>query len=161
VINFIEIFGHFIIFILKSIYQWITFYQMQKDPMELMDDYSKEIEIDTQIDVTNIMDKQLSSPNMKHKWLYRMIKTKKHLLDLIEMKDAFINTALNKDNPLRLSKAIVANKLETQGDFKNLQKMIKEQELLVEFLDSSVNKIFSQMGFDFRNLVELMKMEQL
>jgi hypothetical protein len=133
----------------------------EKDPIDLIETYSKEIEMDTSIDVTNIMEKQLSSPNIKHKWLFRLMKAKKHLIDLVELKDSFINTVMNKDNPLKLSKAVISNKLETQGDYKDLQKKIREQELLVEYLDSSVNKIFSQMGFDFKNLVELMKMEQL
>lgn len=133
----------------------------EKEPMDLLETYSKEIEMDTSIDVTNIMEKQLSCPNVKHKWLFRLMKAKKELIDLVELKDNFVNNVMNKDNPLKLSKAVIANKLETQGDYKNLQKRIKEQEILVEYLDSSVNKIFSQMGFDFRNLTELMKMEQL
>lgn len=134
---------------------------MDKEPMTLLEEYAKEIEMDTSIDVTNIMEKQLSCPNTKHKWLFRLMKAKKHLIDLVELKDNFINIAMNKDNPMRLSKLAMANKLESQTDYKNLQKKIKEQEILVEYLDSSVNKIFSQMGFDFKNLVELMKMEQL
>ncbi len=134
---------------------------MSKEPMDLLEEYSKEIEMDTSIDVTNIMEKQLSCPNVKHKWLFRLMKAKKHLIDLVELKDNFVNNVMNKDNPLKLSKAVISNKLETQGDYKELQKKIREQEILVEYLDSSVNKIFSQMGFDFKNLVELMKMEQL
>ncbi len=134
---------------------------MSKEPMDLLEEYSKEIEMDTSIDVTNIMEKQLSCPNVKHKWLFRLMKAKKHLIDLVELKDNFVNNVMNKDNPLKLSTAVISNKLETQGDYKELQKKIREQEILVEYLDSSVNKIFSQMGFDFKNLVELMKMEQL
>jgi hypothetical protein len=133
----------------------------EKEPMDLLETYSKEIEMDTSIDITNIMEKQLSSPNVKHKWLFRLMRAKKHLIDLVELKDSFVNNVMNKDNPLKLSKAVISNKLETQGDYKEIQKKIREQEILVEYLDSSVNKIFSQMGFDFKNLVELMKMEQL
>lgn len=133
----------------------------KKEPFELLEEYSKEIELDTSIDVTNILDKQFSSPNTKHKWLFRLMKSKRELIRLIEEKDNFLNSAMNKDNPLKLSKAAMANKLDSLEDYKKLQKKIKEQEILVEYLDSSVNKIFSQMGFDFRNLVELLKMEQL
>jgi len=132
-----------------------------KDPMMQLEEYSKEIEMDTSIDVTNIMEKQLSCPNTKHKWLFRLVKAKKNLIDLVEAKDTYIQNKMLKDNPLNLSKSVIANKAETQMEYKALQKSIKEQELLVEYLDSSVNKIFSQMGFDFKNLVELMKMEQL
>lgn len=132
-----------------------------KEPIELLELYSKEIEMDTSIDVTNIMEKQLSCPNVKHKWLFRLMKAKKDLIELIDYKDNFVNNIMNNDNPLKLSKAVISNKLESQMDYKTLQKKIKYQEILVEYLDSSVNKIFSQMGFDFKNLIELMKMEQL
>ena len=132
-----------------------------KDPIAQIDEYAKEIEMDTSIDVTNIMEKQLSCPNTKHKWLFKLIKAKKNLIDLVEAKDFYIQNKLAKDNPLNLSKSVIANKAESQMEFRALQKSIKEQELLVEYLDSSVNKIFSQMGFDFKNLVDLMKMEQL
>jgi len=132
-----------------------------KEPLQLLEEYSKEIEIDTQIDITNIMDKQFSSPNVKHKWLYRLTKSKKDLFDLIDAKDDYINGIMDKDNPLNLSKAVLSNKAERNKDFKSIKKKIKEQELLVEFLDSAVNKIFTQIGFDFKNIVELMKMEQL
>jgi len=136
-------------------------YYIMKDPIAQIDEYAKEIEMDTSIDVTNIMEKQLSCPNTKHKWLFKLIKAKKNLIDLVEAKDFYIQNKLAKDNPLNLSKSVIANKAESQMEFRALQKSIKEQELLVEYLDSSVNKIFSQMGFDFKNLVDLMKMEQL
>ena len=136
-------------------------YYIMKDPIAQIDEYAKEIEMDTSIDVTNIMEKQLSCPNTKHKWLFKLIKAKKNLIDLVEAKDFYIQNKLAKDNPLNLSKSVIANKAESQMEFRALQKSIKEQELLVEYLDSSVNKIFSQMGFDFKNLVDLLKMEQL
>lgn len=132
-----------------------------KNALELIEDYSKEFDIDTQIDSTNIMEKQMSAPNVKHKWLYRMIKSKKRLLDLMESKENFIQKSMVENNPLHMNKAKVATSMASNVTYKELQRSIKDQELLVEYLDSSVNKIFSQIGFDFKNLVELMKMEQL
>jgi hypothetical protein len=132
-----------------------------KTALELLEEYAKEMDMDTQIDSVNIMEKQLSSPNVKHKWLYRLIKSKKILIDLVEQKEGFINNTLNNNNPLHLSKAVVAAKAGNDPTYKELQRSIKDQELLVEYLDTNIGKILSQMGFDFRNLVELMKMEQL
>ena len=132
-----------------------------RDPMELLEAYAKEIESDTQIDVTNVMEKQFSSPNVKHKWLYRLMKTKKDLLTLGDARDNFIAESMERDNPLQLSKAAITSRMGTNQDYRKLQLKIKDQELLVEYLEMSVNKIFSQIGFDFKNLVELMKMEQL
>lgn len=132
-----------------------------KSAMEILEDYAKEIETDTQIDASNVMDKQLSSPNVKHKWLYRLMKCKKHLLDIIDQKEQFVQEALTINNPLNLSKVNITNKVGSDPAYRLLQKNIKDQELLVEYLDMAVNKIFSQIGFDFKNLVELMKMEIL
>ncbi len=132
-----------------------------KDPIAQIDEYAKEIEMDTSIDRTNVLEKQFSSPNTKHKWLFRLIKAKKILVDLVEDKNSYIQNKIVKDNPLNLSKSVIANKAETQIEYKALQKSIRDQELLVEYLESSVNKIFSQMGFDFKNLVDLIKIEEL
>lgn len=129
--------------------------------MELLEEYAKEIESDTQIDVTNVMEKQFSSPNVKHKWLYRLMKTKKDLLTMGDARDNYIHETMERDNPLQLSKAAITSRLGSNQDYRKLQLKIKDQELLVEYLELNVNKIFSQIGFDFKNLVELMKMEQL
>lgn len=132
-----------------------------EDPSILLEKYSKEIEEDTYIDLTNIMEKQLSSPNVKHKWLFRLTKAKKNLIDLIDGRETFLSDKIEADNPIGLSKSAMKDKASKNSNYRALQKKIKEQELLIEFLESAVNKIFAQMGFDFKNLVELMKMEQL
>jgi hypothetical protein len=134
---------------------------MPHDPKELLEIYSREVEMDTTIDVTNVLDKQFSAPNTKHKWIFRLIKSKKELHRLIDQKDQYVNSVMNKDNPLKLSKAAVASNIDSREEYRQLKEKIKEQELLVEYLDYVVNKIFSQIGFDFKNLVDLIKMEQL
>lgn len=132
------------------------------DILETIKEYSAQIEQDTHIDITNVMEKQLSSPNIKHKWLYKKVLEQKKLIDLIDKKDSFINNAVNKNDPtIRVSKAAIAANAANEPTYKELQRQIKDQELLVEFLDAAVNKIFTQMGWDFRNIVDLMKMEQL
>lgn len=127
---------------------------------ELIQEYSDQIEEDTKIDVLNLKDKQLSSPNVKHKWLFKLTMEKKKLLELLEKKERIVADKM-KDNPLELSKARIQAKANVDDTMINLNKEIKKQELMIEYLDGAVNKIFSQMGFDFRNLVELLKMEQL
>lgn len=128
--------------------------------LDLIDQYAKEIEMDTNIDRLNVMDKQLSSPNIKHKWLFRVIKVKRNLLRLQEAKEMMILQEM-ESNTLRLSKAIIMSRVESNAEAKKLTRQIKEHELLIEYLDRAVDKIFSQMGFDFRNLVELIKLETL
>jgi hypothetical protein len=122
--------------------------------------YAAEMEIDTDIDAINLKDKQYSSPRVKHKWLYRLMQCKRNLYTLMDAKEQLVNQKL-ADNPLNLSKKTLSTKAESDSDIRMLSKEIREYELLVDYLDASVNKILSQMGFDFKNLVELIKMEQL
>jgi hypothetical protein len=129
---------------------------------DLLEKYSKEIEEDTQIDIGNIREKQLSAPNVKHKWLYRLTMERKKLLNLLEEKESLVKQEIDK-NPMcnQLASRVLKEKAEKNEKIVNLNKTIQKQELVVEYLDSAVNKIFVQMGFDFRNLVELLKLEQL
>ena len=134
---------------------------MVQDPKELLEIYSKEVEMDTSIDVTNVLEKQFSSPNTKHKWIFRLVKSKRELIRLVDQKENYTRRVMDKENPLKLSKAAMSSQIENHEEYKELKNKIREQELLVEYLDYVVNKVFSQIGFDFKNLVDLMKMEQL
>lgn len=131
-----------------------------ENPLEMIEKYAKEIESDTQIDITNVMEKQLSAPNVKHKWLYRLTQTKRQLFKLLELKEDMLQKEL-AGNTINIPKISVAKKLDNNPDMIKLNRLIREQELLIEYLDANVNKIFSQIGFDFKNIVALMQMEQL
>ncbi len=107
------------------------------------------------------MEKQFSSPNVKHKWLFRLMQARRDYITLENARDSYVHNILNNDNPLQLSKSVVEKKIHSQAEYRILVNKIKEQEILIAYLDAAVNKIFTQIGFDFKNLVELMKMEQL
>lgn len=132
-----------------------------KSAAEILEEFVKELEMDTQMDSTNIMDKMLTSANLKQKWLIRKIRAQRRLYDLIAAKDGFVNDKLNNDNPHRVSKAAIAAKAGNDPTYKELQKEIQDQELLVEYLDGTVNKVLTQMSYEFRAIVDLMKLEQL
>lgn len=127
---------------------------------DTIEKYAREIENDTQVDASNIMEKQLSSPNVKHKWLYRVVQAKRHVIGLREKKADLIAEKL-AENKLQLSDVALKKQAEKLKEVVQINKEIEQHELLIEYLDRAVEKIFSQMGFDFRNLVELLKLEQL
>ena len=54
--------------------------------MELFNTYLKEINIDTQLDQLNIIDKQLKQPAVRHKWVSRLMLAKKSLNTLKKKK---------------------------------------------------------------------------
>lgn len=130
-------------------------------PIQLRDKYAKEIEMDVRVDITNMFEKQLSLPYTRHKWLHRFSLARQALDEMIEKKDNFVHQAVNVNNPMGLSKGVIANKLESQKEYKDLQKRIKQQEELVTYLHDEVNKNLSQMHWDFKNLVAMQKAEEL
>jgi len=97
---------------------------------------------------------------MKHKWLYRLIQGRRAQTELTEKKNDLIQKELGSD-VLGLNKAIIKAKVEKSAAVYELNKKIAQQDLLVEYLDGVVNKIFTQIGYDFKNLVEMLKMENL
>ena len=126
---------------------------------ELIDQYAKELEFDTQVDSTNIMEKQLAAPNIKHKWLYRSVMSKKRLLALSYQKEDLINEKLKSSN-LPISNPTIKKNLERQPDIMELDREIRQQEILVDYMDNAVKQL-NQIGFDYKNIVELMKLENL
>jgi len=126
----------------------------------LIEKYAIELDMDTYVDVTNIMEKQLSAPNVRHKWLYKLVQAKQKLISLYDDKDALLQLKM-QGNPLPISSnPAIKKRAEGDADMKDINKHIHGQELLVEYLDGAVKQM-NQIGFDFRNLVELMKMENL
>lgn len=126
---------------------------------ELTEKYARELEIDTQVDATNLMEKQYSAPNVRHKWLYRRTQAKQYLLKLFDAKDNLLEKKMNA-NVLPVSVAALKKKAEGDTDIRQINRQIQDQEILVEYLDDAVKQL-NQIGFDFRNLVEMMKMETL
>lgn len=126
---------------------------------EQIDAYASELDTDTQVDSTNILQKQLSAPNVRHKWLYRLVMAKKILIKLDESKEELISQKLNMSN-LPVSNIAARKNAERQNDVAVIDKELRQQELLVDYLDSAVKQM-NQIGFDYKNLVELMKLEQL
>lgn len=129
------------------------------DPYAQIEQYARELDIDTQVDVTNVMEKQMSAPNVRHKWLYRLTQAKQGLLQLVTQKEALLEQKM-QGNPLPVSAPVLKRKAESDADIRKLNLAIQQQELLVGHLNDAVKQI-QQMSFDFKNLVELMKMENL
>ena len=129
------------------------------EPYDQIEQYAKDLDIDTQVDVTNVLEKQMSAPNVRHKWLYKLVQSKQALLRLLDQKEALMQQKM-QGNVLPVSAPALKRKAEGDSDIRSLNNKIHQQELLVEYLDGAVKQI-NQIGFDFKNLVELMKMENL
>lgn len=131
--------------------------------MELLEKYVKEIEQDLKIDEFNIKDSSLKAPGRKHYWVSRLIHHKRNLIKL-EAERNKISKKLIKElsvqTPVKLSTATLATTVAESDTIKNFNTQIEEEKLIIEFLEKT-EKTFSSLTYDIKNIVEIMKLEQL
>lgn len=125
---------------------------------DLFEKFSRELEMDTQLDATNVLDKQYSLPNIRHKWMYRLRQCQRTMFKLVDAKNEYIEKAI-QNTPIQLSKAKINRSIESDEKYKQLLEEIHSYESLIQYLDININKNLTSMGFDIKNIVELLKME--
>lgn len=131
--------------------------------MELLDKYIKEIEQDLKIDEFNLKEASLKSPGRKHFWVSKLIHHKKNINSL-EAKKANLKKKIIKEiqvqSPVRLSPVTVEKTADDIAEVKELQQQINDEKLIIEFLEKT-EKTFSSLTYDIKNIIEIMKLEQL
>lgn len=128
-----------------------------------LDIYLEEMKVDTDLNEFTVKDVQLKLPGLKHKWVGRLIRTKVALQRLQRDKELLKKTLseqLRKESVVAMSVPNAERAVETHSRVIAITEKIQEHLLLVEFLER-VEKIFSSMTFDIKNLVEIMKLETL
>lgn len=131
--------------------------------MELLEKYVKEIEQDLKIDEFNIKDSSLKAPGRKHYWVSRLIHHKRNLLKLETERNKLskkLIKELSVQTPVKLSTATLATTVAESDTIKNFNTQIEEEKLIIEFLEKT-EKTFSSLTYDIKNIVEIMKLEQL
>ena len=131
--------------------------------MDLLTKYSEQIAEELKINSSNVRDAQMFLPSRKHFWVARLIEHKRDLSNLKKKKDKLIKALIDSkqvNSPVVLSKVNQEKILEANDTVEKLADDIKSTELLVEYLEK-VEKIYSAMTYDYKNIVELIKMEQM
>lgn len=131
--------------------------------MDLLSKYSEQIAEELKINSSNVRDAQMFLPSRKHFWVARLIEHKRDLSNLKKKKDKLIKALIDNkqvNSPITLSKVNQEKILEANDAVEKLSEEIKSFELLVEYLEK-VEKIYSAMTYDYKNIVELIKMEQM
>lgn len=131
--------------------------------MSIIDQYIKEIENDLKIDEFTIKETSMKTPGRKHFWVGKLINHKRTLIKLkeekVEIKKELVKEIMAR-SPIKLTIPVAERTAEQHEKITDIQKRINEQELIVEFLEK-VEKTFSSLSFDIKNIVEIMKMESL
>ena len=131
--------------------------------MELLDQYIDEIEKDLQINEFNLKDSSMKTPARKHYWVSKLIRHKKNLLILRKQRDNIkreVTEKLIEESPVKITLPVAEKASYKHEKMKEVSEKINEEELIIEFLEKT-EKTFSAVGFDIKNIIEIMKMEQL
>ena len=131
--------------------------------MNLLDQYIDDIEKDLQINEFNLKDSSMKTPARKHYWVSKLIRHKKNLLILRKHRDNVkreVTEKLIEESPVKITLPVAEKASYKHEKMKEISEKINEEELIIEFLEKT-EKTFSAVGFDIKNIIEIMKMEQL
>lgn len=131
--------------------------------MSLLDQYIDEIEKDLQINEFNLKDSSMKTPARKHYWVSKLIRHKKNLLNLRQKRDVIKKDVVQKiieESPVKVTIPVAEKASYRHEKVKELSDQISNEELIIEFLEKT-ERTFSALGFDIKNIIEIMKMEQL
>ena len=131
--------------------------------MELLKKYIKEITKDLQLDDFNIKESQMRLPARKHFWVARLIEAKIKRSTLYKEKKKLKKEVVKKvitDSPVRITQSAAESAAEKHESIADLNDNIGELDAIIEYLEK-VEKIFSNMHWEIKNIVDINKMEQL
>ena len=131
--------------------------------MELLKKYFEEVGKDLVLDDFNIKEQSMRLPARKHYWVAKLIKAKIERNQTFEKKKKLkkdITKEVIATSPVKLSQSAAEQAAERHESLSTLTSKIKELDLIIEYLEK-VEKTMSQMGFDIKNAIEIMKMEQM
>lgn len=130
--------------------------------MDVISKYNEELLEDLKLDQINILDKQLMLPALKHKWVARLIQTKKQKNDLEKRKKSLREEVLKKFEetgmPKGVPKVAIKEKVDSTKTISEISLTIEECDLLIEYLEK-IEKILSSMTYDVGNAAKLLALE--
>ena len=131
--------------------------------MEQLVKYQQELEEDTAVDELNIKDMSMKLPAIKHKWVARLIYAKREVSKLKNQRREAIDKASQiaiQESPVSMSDSSARRAAANHELVIKINNKLEEQELIVEYLDKCID-VFRNMTWDFKNMVELIKLETL
>lgn len=130
---------------------------------DLLNQYLAEAEEDARLDVFTVKDVQSKLPAIKHKWVGRLIRAKRKLSNLYDVKEELMEELMIKakeQSHYSVSDSTLQKTVCKAKNIKEVDRQIKEFKLIVDFLERT-EKVFSSMTFDIKNLTEVMKLETM
>ncbi len=131
--------------------------------MELLKKYIDEIGQDLVLDDFNLKEAQMRLPARKHFWVARLMDAKikrNHLISKKKKLKKEVVKGVIADSPVRITQSAAESAAEKHESVSALNDSIGELDAVIEYLEK-VEKIFSNMHWEIKNIVDINKMEQL
>ena len=131
--------------------------------MEILKKYIDEVGKDLVLDDFNIKEVSLRLPARKHYWVAQLIKTKISRNQTFAKKRELkknITREVIATSPVKLTQSAAEQAAERHDTLTELNNKIREFDVIIEYLEK-VEKVMSQMGFDVKNAIDIMKLEQM
>tara|TARA_Y100001963_G_C6425529_1_gene284621 strand:+ start:63 stop:467 length:405 start_codon:yes stop_codon:yes gene_type:complete len=128
---------------------------------DIINQYLDEANLDTNLDRLDVSITQEQLVNNKHKWAARLTN---HKIKLSNYKHERINLIeqniqnYQQQQPVLVNKSIAEKAVSKNSDILKIDKKIKNEQLIIEFLENIYKNITFATN-DIKNLVELMKLE--
>ena len=128
---------------------------------EIIEQYTMESSIDTDIDRLNVTDVQEKLVNNKHKWSARLINHKIKANKYRNLRIALIEERIEEyqaAQPVMVNKSIAEKAVSKKKDIRDVDDKINNELLIIQHVEN-IYKNISFATNDIKNLVELMKLE--
>lgn len=131
--------------------------------METLKKYIEEVNKDLQIDDFNLKQAQMKMPSRKHFWVARLMDAKINKNKLLARKKQHkkdLVTRIIAESPVKITTQTAESAAENTQDMDVINEKLKELDFIIEYLEK-VEKIFSSMHWEIKNIVQINQMEQL
>ena len=131
--------------------------------MSLVEQYIAEIDADVKVDSFNIKEVQMKLPGIKHKWVGRYVRAKQELINLQKQRELLKQKGIaqaQKDSVVALSVIAAERMVENSQVIKDIDQKVHDLKIVIELLEKT-EKIMSAMTYDIKNMIDLLKLEQL
>jgi len=119
--------------------------------------FEEELRADLKMDELSLKEKAMLAPVVKHKWVARASQHKRALAKLQVVKKQKIKL-ISGTSPVALSKASLEVQVSNSPEISQIQDKIEDLEQIIEYLEK-VEKLTSSLTFDYKNVIELQKLE--
>lgn len=119
--------------------------------------FEEELRADLKMDELSLKEKAMLAPVIKHKWVARTSQHKRALAKLQAVKKQKIKLVTGA-SPVALSKASLEVQVSNSPEISQIQDKIDDVTQIIEYLEK-VEKLTSSLTFDYKNVIDLQKLE--